>query len=213
MASSSSNVRSIKAVSSTDQLEREGPVWVETKCDCPHIASLTLISKLPPLDSLCVQCKDGSENWICLVCGVVGCGRYVGGHMLAHSQESGHPVAAGVKDLSVWCFHCDDYLDSLRIPALSRIFDLLHQEKFGEEVSGLFSMVGGSGSYDWSYDEEFPAFCGCQSITSHLENQQGIGAINVWRICLWSISSIGSRSSKAVTSIPKFEGCLTNAAR
>ena len=68
--------------------------------------------------------------------------------MLAHSQESGHPVAVGVKDLSVWCFHCDDYLDSLRIPALSQIFDLLHQEKFGEEVSGLFSMVGGSGSYD-----------------------------------------------------------------
>lgn len=65
--------------------------------------------------------------------------------MLAHAHNSGHPVAAGVRDLSVWCFQCDEYLDTLRIPELARTFEALHQEKFGEEVSGFLSMASGSG--------------------------------------------------------------------
>ncbi|GJP43212.1 hypothetical protein CLOM_g2706 [Closterium sp. NIES-68] len=111
-------------------------VWVEALMHCPHVlapdASLLPPDSVPPFDSLCHSCKDGSENWVCLSCGVVACGRYVGGHMLQHITETGHPVAAGFRDLSVWCFRCDSYLDAIRIPALEPLFAALHVAKFGQ---------------------------------------------------------------------------------
>ncbi|CAI7897680.1 unnamed protein product [Closterium sp. NIES-54] len=111
-------------------------VWVSALTYCPHVlsADAALLSphSVPPFDSLCHSCKDGTENWVCLTCGVVACGRYVGGHMLQHVSETAHPLAAGFRDLSVWCFHCDSYLDAIRIPALEPLFTALHLAKFGQ---------------------------------------------------------------------------------
>ncbi|CAI5942741.1 unnamed protein product [Closterium sp. NIES-64] len=113
-------------------------MWVSALTYCPHVlsadadAALLPPHSVPPFDSLCHSCKDGSENWVCLTCGVVACGRYVGGHMLQHVTETAHPLAAGFRDLSVWCFHCDSYLDAIRIPALEPLFTALHLAKFGQ---------------------------------------------------------------------------------
>ncbi|CAI5504614.1 unnamed protein product [Closterium sp. Naga37s-1] len=78
-------------------------MWVSALTYCPHVlsadadAALLPPHSVPPFDSLCHSCKDGSENWVCLTCGVVACGRYVGGHMLQHVTETAHPLAAGFR--------------------------------------------------------------------------------------------------------------------
>ena len=36
------------------------------------------------------ECQSSEDLWICLVCGYVGCGRYVGGHSHAHFLETEH---------------------------------------------------------------------------------------------------------------------------
>lgn len=43
------------------------------------------------------SCKEPNENWLCLTCHEVYCGRYVNAHMLAHSTEADHPLAAGFR--------------------------------------------------------------------------------------------------------------------
>ena len=39
-------------------------------------------------DNACFECQSHESLWICLVCGHVGCGRYVERHAFAHFQVS-----------------------------------------------------------------------------------------------------------------------------
>eukprot|EP00897_Mesotaenium_endlicherianum_P003102 jgi/Mesen1/281/ME1154371C09506 len=108
-------------------------VWVTPLTICPHVDfARQPAESLPRFDSLCASCQDPSENWVCLSCNEVLCGRYVGGHMMEHWQASKHPLALGYRDLSVWCFACEAYLDAQLIPELSPTFDAAHLMKFGE---------------------------------------------------------------------------------
>uniref|UniRef100_A0A8C0HBK4 Histone deacetylase 6 n=1 Tax=Chelonoidis abingdonii TaxID=106734 RepID=A0A8C0HBK4_CHEAB len=78
---------------------------------CPHVDSL---QPLPAagLDALapCEECGSQGENWVCLACYRVLCGRYVNQHMLAHGSISGHPLVLSYADLSVWCYTCQSYV-------------------------------------------------------------------------------------------------------
>uniref|UniRef100_A0A670JYK6 Histone deacetylase 6 n=1 Tax=Podarcis muralis TaxID=64176 RepID=A0A670JYK6_PODMU len=51
-----------------------------------------------------------AENWVCLICYKVCCGRYIKQHMVAHNSESGHPLVLSFADLSVWCYGCQAYV-------------------------------------------------------------------------------------------------------
>ncbi|KAH7365880.1 hypothetical protein KP509_18G051200 [Ceratopteris richardii] len=101
---------------------------------CPHLpAELPFSpSSCPDLGMPCHRCGSFQENWVCLVCQIVGCGRYINGDMLAHSQSTDHAVAMSFSDLSVWCFKCDAYLDAEAIHQLRSIFTLIYTKKFGE---------------------------------------------------------------------------------
>ncbi|KAE8581934.1 hypothetical protein XENTR_v10019876 [Xenopus tropicalis] len=78
---------------------------------CPHLGS---VSAVPPagLDvrQLCAQCASELENWVCLTCYQVLCGRYVSQHMLCHGLASGHHLVLSFSDLSVWCYGCESYV-------------------------------------------------------------------------------------------------------
>jgi len=103
-----------------------------------------------------IQGDDGScpgnENWLCLQCGVVRCGRYSNAHGVAHWKETqakeeedevvrnginkgkltgavGHCLSVGLADLSVWCHMCRAYVlnPSLR-PLLTQLEALKFQE-------------------------------------------------------------------------------------
>ncbi|GJP56352.1 hypothetical protein CLOM_g15412 [Closterium sp. NIES-68] len=110
----------------------EGPVWVEARGSCAHIHDMAFLRDLPPFHALCNQCGCAADNWVCLTCGEVACGRAEGAHMVKHFHATGHPVAAGFRDSSVWCFQCDSYLDALRIPSLRPLFHSLYRSKSGQ---------------------------------------------------------------------------------
>ena len=96
---------------------------------------------------ICSVCGHKEENYVCCKCFRMCCGRHVRGHMVAHSADSGHAIALGVMDLSMWCFSCDAYLDVYGIPALRTLYTAAHVEKFGEAPPGaVFDQAQGKGT-------------------------------------------------------------------
>uniref|UniRef100_A0A3B4ZFW8 Protein deacetylase HDAC6 n=1 Tax=Stegastes partitus TaxID=144197 RepID=A0A3B4ZFW8_9TELE len=78
---------------------------------CPH---LDAVKPLPLLGINvllpCEDCGSDAENWICLTCYQVFCGRYVNEHMVSHGVVSEHPLVLSFSDLSVWCYLCEAYV-------------------------------------------------------------------------------------------------------
>ncbi|KAI5075467.1 hypothetical protein GOP47_0009543 [Adiantum capillus-veneris] len=111
--------------------------YVEPRTQCPHLPSSPFpamhASEYPSMGTPCGSCGSLQENWVCLICHTVECGRYVNGHMLVHSMTADHAIAISQSDLSIWCFKCDAYLDAQAIPELQPVFALMHRMKFGEE--------------------------------------------------------------------------------
>jgi len=108
---------------------------VNPKTDCPHIGhaavgAVDMIVKAWTGNS-CSGCGSGEENWMCLVCGQTGCSRYVKGHMSEHNASTKHSLAISFSDLSLWCYHCDDYITHRD---LLPIVNMLHTCKFGQAM-------------------------------------------------------------------------------
>uniref|UniRef100_A0A8C6WN44 Protein deacetylase HDAC6 n=1 Tax=Neogobius melanostomus TaxID=47308 RepID=A0A8C6WN44_9GOBI len=99
---------------------------------CPH---LDLVKPLPPtgLDVFkpCEDCGSQAENWVCLTCYKVCCGRYVNEHMVIHGVTAEHPVVLSYADLSVWCYLCESYVHN---QVLFEPKNAAHWAKFGEAV-------------------------------------------------------------------------------
>ncbi|KAI8619786.1 DHS-like NAD/FAD-binding domain-containing protein [Chytriomyces sp. MP71] len=116
---------------------------VYPKSDCGHVqeyveASLVnAFASIVVKHSACRECRDESENWICLKCAYVGCSRYVASHMLNHNTASDHAVALSLADLSAFCYMCNDYIIDER---LAPFLDLVHRQKFGESHSLAVSL-------------------------------------------------------------------------
>ncbi|CAJ0633544.1 14421_t:CDS:2 [Entrophospora sp. SA101] len=91
----------------------------------------------------CAKCNDAKENWLCLKCQQVFCSS---AHMSEHNQETSHPLAISFSDMSVWCYECDDYIDS---PNLKQIITACYVSKFGElppNSSGIQILSDDSGA-------------------------------------------------------------------
>lgn len=79
------------------------------------------------------SCPSTSENWICLECGVIRCGRYVNAHAKAHFEASGHCTAISLADLSVWCYQCQAYFVNRDNRKLRALLEELENRKFQNE--------------------------------------------------------------------------------
>jgi histone deacetylase 6 len=103
---------------------------------CPH---MEIVNPVPQgglnWREACQECQGTVENWICLTCYSVFCGRYVQQHMVRHSDETGHPIALSFADLSVWCYGCDSYLDS-DSETIRPAKRAAHLSKFGVDLPG-----------------------------------------------------------------------------
>lgn len=71
----------------------------------PPATSPVAISKLWK----CAECP-GKDNWMCLQCGSVRCGRYESGHALKHSSKQNHSICINTVNLSVYCYKCDEFV-------------------------------------------------------------------------------------------------------
>lgn len=100
--------------------------------ECPHLPEVREI----PVDGVdaratCSECQSEVEEWICLTCYSVNCGRYVAGHAVHHQQNTGHSMALSLTDLSVWCYPCESYVhNEILIPAKNAA----HLSKFGSPI-------------------------------------------------------------------------------
>lgn len=83
----------------------------------------------------CHKCLSTAENWMCLSCHAVLCGRYVMEHMLYHNLETTHPLALSFSDLSVWCYPCESYVDNIKLHPYK---NLAHRHKFGEDMQWAY---------------------------------------------------------------------------
>ncbi|XP_050687799.1 histone deacetylase 6-like isoform X2 [Eriocheir sinensis] len=101
---------------------------------CPHLEE---VQPVPEgglnTSSPCEECQDVSENWCCLTCYKVLCGRFVAEHMLMHGVCEQHHMVLSFSDLSSWCYACDVYVHN---PILFEAKRAAHLDKFGEEPPG-----------------------------------------------------------------------------
>uniref|UniRef100_A0A6M2DER8 Ubiquitin carboxyl-terminal hydrolase n=1 Tax=Xenopsylla cheopis TaxID=163159 RepID=A0A6M2DER8_XENCH len=86
--------------------------------NCPHIISSVKVNR----DLLsgrngttknwhCMDCKSVGQNWLCLYCGVVLCGRYNNQHAKQHAESNlSHDLCMQCEIFSVFCYKCDDYV-------------------------------------------------------------------------------------------------------
>lgn len=58
----------------------------------------------------CAVCKSIDHLWICLICGYIGCGRYVGAHAYEHYRETGHIYSLEIDTQRVWDYTGDGYV-------------------------------------------------------------------------------------------------------
>nr|XP_012416611.1 PREDICTED: histone deacetylase 6 [Odobenus rosmarus divergens] len=99
---------------------------------CPHLVAVHPIPESGlDVTQPCQDCGTLQENWVCLSCYQVHCGRYVSAHMLQHHEVSGHPLVLSYVDLSTWCYNCEAYVHH---QALLDVKNVAHQNKFGENM-------------------------------------------------------------------------------
>ncbi|XP_058391766.1 histone deacetylase 6 isoform X4 [Diceros bicornis minor] len=97
---------------------------------CPHLVAVSPIPEAGlDVTQPCQDCGALQENWVCLSCYQVYCGRYINAHMLQHHEGSGHPLVLSYVDLSTWCYYCQAYVHH---QALLEAKNVAHQNKFGE---------------------------------------------------------------------------------
>ncbi|KAL5280279.1 USP3 family protein [Megaselia abdita] len=97
----------------------------------------------------CSDCQSSKDNWLCLHCGSVLCGRYDNGHALKHFQEVEHKVCINTLNFSVYCYQCDDFVVN-ETPTVEEI----RQELKGEDDSCSETSYSSSSSTKSSQHQE-----------------------------------------------------------
>jgi BRCA1-associated protein len=65
------------------------------------------------VDNTCTECGSNENLWICLICGNIGCGRYVRGHAYSHFQLTQHTYSMQLGNNRVWDYAADNYVHRL----------------------------------------------------------------------------------------------------
>ncbi|XP_039279130.1 histone deacetylase 6 [Nilaparvata lugens] len=104
---------------------------------CPHLPEVRPVPSTGiDIHAPCSDCTSSNENWTCLICYLVFCGRFVNGHMVQHGDDNRHPLCLSFSDLSVWCYGCEAYVDN---PVLFPAKNAAHVSKFGTELTWSYS--------------------------------------------------------------------------
>ncbi|KAL5016961.1 hypothetical protein ScPMuIL_006550 [Solemya velum] len=83
--------------------------WGDTSCPvCRYCQTPEEVA-----DNKCMKCGSQESLWICLICGNIGCGRYVGMHAYRHFQDSQHTYAMQIGNNRVWDYAGDNYVHRL----------------------------------------------------------------------------------------------------
>lgn len=90
--------------------------WGDTSCPVCRYSQ----TPEPLPQNSCFECSGSSAEaktddslWICLICGHIGCGRYVEGHAYQHYCETQHTYAMQLGNNRVWDYAGDNYVHRL----------------------------------------------------------------------------------------------------
>ncbi|KAG7498817.1 BRCA1-associated protein [Solea senegalensis] len=67
----------------------------------------------PVEENKCFECGVQENLWICLICGHIGCGRYISRHAYKHFEETQHTYAMQLTNQRVWDYAGDNYVHRL----------------------------------------------------------------------------------------------------
>ncbi|CAJ0923773.1 unnamed protein product [Ranitomeya imitator] len=90
--------------------------WEDTTCPVCRYCQ----TPEPVEENKCFECGVQENLWICLICGHIGCGRYVSRHAYKHFEETQHTYAMQLTNHRVW-----DYAGGL--------------------ISGIYCLINGVG--------------------------------------------------------------------
>ncbi|KAK3084604.1 hypothetical protein FSP39_016145 [Pinctada imbricata] len=83
--------------------------WGDTSCPvCRYCQTPEEVQ-----DNSCMICGSNESLWICLICGHVGCGRYVDLHAYRHFQATGHTYSMNLGTNQVWDYVGDNFVHRL----------------------------------------------------------------------------------------------------
>lgn len=83
--------------------------WGDTSCPvCRYVQTPELVA-----DNKCLECHSSDQLWICLICGHVGCGRYVHGHAYEHYVQTHHCYSMQLGSNRVWDYVGDNFVHRL----------------------------------------------------------------------------------------------------
>lgn len=90
---------------------------MQKNMECPHLKENVRLEKAPAVTETdvakewhCTACQSAQSTWLCLHCGIVGCGRYVNGHAKQHALDNqNHSVCMDSESYAVYCYICDEF--------------------------------------------------------------------------------------------------------
>eukprot|EP00804_Cyclotella_cryptica_P024502 CCRYP_021147-RA/>CCRYP_021147-RA protein AED:0.02 eAED:0.02 QI:68/0/0.5/1/0/0/2/0/734 len=99
--------------------QRNSSLRVESSSDAFGLSSFV---HGPSTCLKCHECGITRTLWVCLTCGVVGCGRYTLKHAADHFTSSGHPYSLELATMRIWDYENGSFVhrrDLLECPVLS----------------------------------------------------------------------------------------------
>ena len=79
--------------------------------DCP-VCRFSLVPDAET-SSECLECRASEDLWLCLICGFIGCGRYLNKHAVEHFEMTNHTFAKQLGSERVWDYARDQYVHRL----------------------------------------------------------------------------------------------------
>lgn len=168
--------------------------WSDTTCPVCRYCQTP-----QPVDgNKCFECDSNESLWICLICGHIGCGRYLRSHAKRHFQETQHTYSLELGTQRVWDYTGDNFVHRL---IQNKTDGKLVEYGSGQEVMDEEKMD--SLTLEYTY-----------LLTSQLENQRHYFQEKITQIekdAAEQVSSMEERSQKTLEECKKLELKLAEA--
>lgn len=168
--------------------------WSDTTCPVCRYCQTP-----QPVDgNKCFECDSNESLWICLICGHIGCSRYLRSHAKRHFQETQHTYSLELGTQRVWDYTGDNFVHRL---IQNKTDGKLVEYGSGQQVMGEEKMD--SLTLEYTY-----------LLTSQLENQRHYFQEKITQIekdAAEQVSSMEERTKKTLEECKKLELKLSEA--
>ena len=160
--------------------EQQGENNGRSSLAAPLLRSMSHISTTTPSQhsNSCHECGMSTTLWVCLTCGVVGCGRYTQKHAAQHYAIEGHPYSLELATGRIWDYDNGKFVhrrDLLECPVLSMKWGIAVAGGVGECPSSPVALNASSLSGGSYYGEGNSSFSDNDMNHAGLRKEQSNG--------------------------------------